>query len=79
MLNSITVLKSFVQDSLCDSPEVQLFAGELFFDDTSCFDSRSQHILLGGEVVWLADSLHFIEVADNGRTNRNQASDMKPL
>lgn len=68
-----------MQDPLCDLPEVQLFAGELFFDDTGCFDSRSQHILLSGEVFWLADSLHFVEVADNGRTNSNQASDMKPL
>lgn len=32
-------------------PEVQLFAGELFFNDTSCLDSRSQHVLLSGEVV----------------------------
>lgn len=53
------------------SPEVQLFAGELFFDDSGGFDSRSQHILLGGHVVWLADSLHFIEVAEGGRGQRS--------
>lgn len=46
---------------------MQLFAGELFFDDTGGFDSRPQHILLGGHVVRLANSLHFIEVAENGR------------
>lgn len=49
-----------------DLPEVQLFAGELFFNDTSRFDSRSQHILLSRHVVWLADSLQFIEVAEVG-------------
>lgn len=54
------------------SPEVQLFAGELFFNDTSCFDSRSQYILLSGKVVWLANSVHFIQVADNDRTNTTQ-------
>lgn len=61
------------------SPEVQLFAGELFFNDTSCFDSRSQYILLSRKIVRLTDSVHFIEVADGGRTNRNSnhASDMK--
>lgn len=59
-----------------DLPEVQLFAGELFFNDTSCFDSRSQHVLLSGEVVWLADSVHFIEVAESKQHN-SQASDMK--
>lgn len=46
-----------------DLPEVQLFAGELFFNDTSCLDSRSQHVLLSGEIVRLADSVHFAEVA----------------
>lgn len=54
-----------------DSPEVQLFAGELFFDDTSCFDSRSQHILLGWEVFRFADSVHFVEVADGWQEKRN--------
>lgn len=61
---------------LCDLPEVQLFAGKLFFNDTSCFDSRSQHILLSREVVWLADSVHFIEVAKDGKTN---GSAVRPL
>lgn len=45
---------------------MQLFAGELFFDDAGGFDSRSQHVLLGGHVVRLADSLHFVEVAEDG-------------
>ena len=53
-------------------PEVQLFAGELFFDDTGGFDSRSQHVLLGGHVVRLADPLHFIEVAAGGKERGQQ-------
>lgn len=52
---------------------MQLFAGELFFDDTGGFDSRSQHILLGGHVVRLADSVHFVEVAEDGRKRGPQS------
>lgn len=63
------LVSDFCSGPPCDLPEVQLFAGELFFNDTSCFDSRSQHVLLSGEVFWLADSVHFIEVADDGRAN----------
>lgn len=49
---------------------MQLFAGELFLDDTSRLDSRSQHVLLGGEVFRLADSVHFVEVAE--KTNKQK-------
>lgn len=63
----LVLVSDFCSASSCDSPEVQLFAGELFFNDTGGFDSRSQHILLSGEVVWVADSVHFIEVAEDGR------------
>lgn len=58
--------------SICkcwSSPEVQLFAGELLFNNTSCFDSRSQHVLLGGHVVRETDPVHFAEVAEGVRTN----------
>lgn len=42
---------------------MELFAGEIFLNDTSSLDSRSQHILLSREVVGFADSVHFAQVA----------------
>jgi len=42
---------------------MELFAAELFLNDTSSLDSRSQHILLSREVVGFADSVHFGQVA----------------
>ena len=45
------------------SPEMQLFAGELLLDDTGCLDSRTQHVLLIGQVIRLCDSVQFSKVA----------------
>ena len=59
---------------LFELPEVQFFASELFFNDTSGLDSRPQHILLIRKIVGLADSVHVREVAVNGKFTREHTN-----
>lgn len=59
-----------------DTPEVELFATELFLNDTSGLDSRSQHILFGGEVVRFANSVHFVQVAVGHESGIHSQTDL---
>lgn len=56
---------------------MQLTAGELFFNDTSGFDSRSQHVLFSGHVVELADSVQFVEIAVEDQRHLSIKSTLK--